>query len=202
MISLNKIIVLFGLKKNSLSYSSLILFLGKLFNSINSLIIFMILSRYFTKTDYGTYRQFWLFGFTLIPLFLLGIPSSITYFIAGAKSQHQKTAIINAVIISTAMTVFVGLLFFLLRNEFAIIIKNQKLIKFIFPLIILQVFAPMFYLYQPILVSLKKYKLVVLISVITSIIILLYVIAIVFTNSSFEIFLPILSSLSSYKRNR
>ncbi|MCK4358652.1 MAG: polysaccharide biosynthesis C-terminal domain-containing protein [Candidatus Cloacimonetes bacterium] len=153
----------------------------------------MILSRYFTKTDYGTYRQFWLFGFTLIPIFLLGIPSSITYFIAGAKSQHQKTAIINSFIISTAMTVFVGLLFFLLRNEFIVIIKNQKLIKFIFPLIILQIFAPMFYLYQPILVSLKKYKLVVLISVITSIIILLYVIAIVFTNSSFEIFLPILS---------
>ena len=193
MISLNKIIVLFGFRKNSLSYSSLILFLGKLFHSISTLIIFVILSRYFTKTDYGTYRQFWLFGFTLIPLFLLGIPSSITYFIAGAKLQQQKTAIINSVIITTAMTVFVGFLFFLLQNEFILIIKNQRLINFIFPLVILQMFAPMFYLYQPILVSLKKNKLVVLISVVTSSIILLYVIIIIFTNSTLEIFLPILS---------
>lgn len=53
----------------------------------------MIFSRVLTVEDYGTYRQVWLLYYTLIPLFTLGISTSINYFVPRLSTQQQKTFI-------------------------------------------------------------------------------------------------------------
>ena len=192
---LKEIVEIFGLRKDSLSYASFILFLGKLFHSLTSLIIFAILSRYFSKGDYGTYRQFWFFGFTLVQVFLFGIPSSVNYFVAGETQDRQRLFIKNSIVICFSLTFILGVLILIFRESFISLINNTQLSKFIVPLIILLIFSSPFHLYQPIFVSLKKNKVVVLISVVSSAALLLVVITTVALNASFSTFIYFLCSI-------
>ncbi|MCK4357256.1 MAG: polysaccharide biosynthesis C-terminal domain-containing protein [Candidatus Cloacimonetes bacterium] len=189
IVNIQQIIRFFGIKRDSLSYSSFILFLGKLFHSVSSLLIFAILSRYFTVEQYGTYRQFLLFGYTLIPLILLGIPNSTNYFIAGEKEKTQRFYVISSILLCLTLTFITGSFFFIFRNEFISLINNRYFSKFIIPMVCMQLFSPLFYLYQPIFVSLRKHRLVVIISVISSFLILLFVVFTISLKLSFDIFI-------------
>ena len=54
-------------------------------------VIAMILSRTLTQGDYGSYQQVWLYYNTLLPIFSLGIPSSLLYFIPRSAPKDRKT---------------------------------------------------------------------------------------------------------------
>ena len=63
---------------------------GRALASVSSIIAGAILSRYLTKDTYGTYRQLWLVYNTLYPLIVLGIPTSVNYFIPQLKDEDRK----------------------------------------------------------------------------------------------------------------
>ena len=79
--------------KNSLSYQALLLTIAKTMDVFTLLVLGMILSRVLTMEDYGTYRQVWLLYYTLIPLFTLGIATSVNYFVPRFELEQQKTFI-------------------------------------------------------------------------------------------------------------
>lgn len=79
--------------KNSLSYQTFLLAVAKSLDVFSLTVLGMILSRVLTVEDYGTYRQVWLLYYTVIPLFTLGISTSINYFIPGMEIKQQKTFI-------------------------------------------------------------------------------------------------------------
>lgn len=77
--------------KNSLSYQALLLTAAKSLDVFTLLLLGMILSRVLSMEDYGSYRQVWLLYYTLIPLFTMGIATSINYFIPRFETEQQKT---------------------------------------------------------------------------------------------------------------
>lgn len=64
--------------------------LGRGVAALAGLITAMILSRWLPPDDYGTYRQIWLVFFTLAPVFELGIPPSVSFFVPQLPRERLK----------------------------------------------------------------------------------------------------------------
>ena len=71
----------------------------------------MILSRFRTLEEYGTYSQMYLIAGIISPIIMLGIPNSITYFIPRADNEVEKRKILSQNLI---LTIGLGMLVFLL----------------------------------------------------------------------------------------
>lgn len=79
--------------KNSLTYQTFLLTMAKSIDIFTLLVLGMILSRVLPLEEYGTYRQVWLLYNTFIPLFTLGISTSVNFFIPKFEPEQQKTFI-------------------------------------------------------------------------------------------------------------
>jgi O-antigen/teichoic acid export membrane protein len=79
--------------KNNLSNQAFLLTAAKALDVAGLTVLGMIFSRVLTVEDYGTYRQVWLLYYTLIPLFTLGISTSVNYFVPRLSTDQQKTFI-------------------------------------------------------------------------------------------------------------
>lgn len=114
-------------KNNSNFNQALWLGLGQLFTFALSFVSAAILSRYFDKSEYGTYRQILYVYTTLQLLFTMGLPSVFAYFIPRLNQGQQKQLIkgLNRLFIG------LGLLFscalFLLSNPISIWLNNPDL---------------------------------------------------------------------------
>lgn len=86
-----------------------------------------ILSRYFDKMEYGTYRQILYVYNTLLILFTAGLPSVFSYFIPRLKSGEQKTLINSLTKIFLALGALFSIALFLLSNIISNILENPQL---------------------------------------------------------------------------
>jgi O-antigen/teichoic acid export membrane protein len=100
--------------KHSLTVKTGMITSSKVVRMAGILVINMILARALSKGDYGTYQQVWLvfsFGF---PIFMLGIPASLFYFLHHAESGKRGSVMANSAIIlllsGTVMAVLMGAL--------------------------------------------------------------------------------------------
>ena len=66
--------------------------LGSLFAFGFSIVSSIILSRYFDKTDYGTYKQVIYVYHTLLIVFTLGLPKTYSYFL---PRTHREILVIS-----------------------------------------------------------------------------------------------------------
>ncbi|MBD3236424.1 MAG: oligosaccharide flippase family protein [Candidatus Eisenbacteria bacterium] len=64
--------------------------LGRGVAALAGLATAMVLSRWLSPDDYGTYRQIWLVFFTLAPIFELGIPPSVSFFVPQLPRENLK----------------------------------------------------------------------------------------------------------------
>ena len=85
--------------------------MGSLFSFGFSIVSSMILSRYFDKADYGTYKQVMYVYNTLLTVFTLGLPKAYSYFLPRVNPQEAKD-LINKI----------TRLFFLLGGVFSILL--------------------------------------------------------------------------------
>ena len=129
----------------------------------------MILSRYLTKNDYGTYRQTWLIYNTLLPLFLLGLPLSVNYFVPGRHVSEQKSFNIQTYLILTLSGLIFSLAIFVSAPAISSLFHNKLLVEFIriFSCIPLLALPGMYY--QELLICLNRPRLAALISSLLSI---------------------------------
>ena len=67
--------------------------LGSLASTLIAVISPMILSRYLTKGDYGTYKQVMYIYTSLLLIFTLGLPKSYSYFIPKVDISEAKDLI-------------------------------------------------------------------------------------------------------------
>ena len=67
--------------------------IGSLCSYCITLVSSMILSRYFNKTDYGTYRQVLYVYHTLLTVFTLGLPRAFSYFLPRVPNDEAKNLI-------------------------------------------------------------------------------------------------------------
>lgn len=101
--------------------------LGQLSTALLSFVSAAILSRYFNKTDYGTYKQVLYIYTTLSSLFIIGLPSAFSYFLPRLKQQEQKSLIngINKIFVISGAAF--SLLLFFGADLIAEILKNPDL---------------------------------------------------------------------------
>lgn len=96
--------------KSSLIGDTFKLSISKLITTLLTLVIAMLLSRYLTKTEYGTYSSALLVINLIIPIFSLGLPSSISFFLARANSETEKQNFVSVYYtLSTILSFVAGL---------------------------------------------------------------------------------------------
>ena len=149
---------------------------GSLFSFAVGIISPMVLSRFFTIGDYGTYKQVMFVYTTLVSVFTLGLPKSYAYFLPKYPNEEAK-AIINKV---TCLFLILGVLFslFLLIEAGAIarFLGNQDLT------LALRIFSPVPLFLLPtmglegILATYKRTQFLALYTIITRIITILFTI--------------------------
>ncbi len=101
--------------------------IGSVFHYGIALISSMILSRYFCKSDYGTYKQVIYVYHTLLTIFTLGLPRAYSYFLPRVPESQAKDLISRL----TRLFLYLGLLFslvlFVFSPAIAIVLKNPDL---------------------------------------------------------------------------
>jgi len=144
--------------KLSLSDRTGIILLGNIVNSAAGLALGIILVRVMSKSDYGTYRQVWLIFQTLSSILLLGIPSSILYFVPTLREDEQKGFIYQTVLFLLCIGFVMGIIFFFASGFIAEKFNNPGLAQFLKIMSIFPIFAmPTVYL-QNFLIATDRHK--------------------------------------------
>ena len=89
----------------------------------------MILSRYFNKADYGTYKQVMYVYNTLLTVFTLGLPKAFSYFLPRVELAQSKSLISKITNLFFILGGVFSLLLFVFAPQIAAFLKNPDLTK-------------------------------------------------------------------------
>ncbi len=140
-----------------------------------SLVSTMILSRYFDKADYGTYRQVLYVYQTFLVVFTLGLPTAYSYFLPRVAEEQAKSLIKKVTFIFYFLGGLLSLLLFVLSPQIAILLKNPDIE------VAMKIFSPVPFLLLPtmglegVFASYKKNMYMAIYNVVTKMLILLCV---------------------------
>lgn len=129
----------------------------------------MILSRYFNKADYGTYKQVMYVYNTLLTVFTLGLPRAFSYFLPRVELVQSKSLIRKITNLFFLLGGVFSFLLFVFAPQFAAFLKNPDLVK------ALRVFAIVPFLMLPtmgldgILATFKQTKFLALYNILTNV---------------------------------
>ena len=87
----------------------------------------MLLSRYFSKVDYGTFKQVTYTYNTLLAVFTLGLPKAYSYFLPRVSKSHAKDVIVKINYILIGCGVVFSFIIFFGSDLIAILLKNDEL---------------------------------------------------------------------------
>lgn len=110
--------------------------MGSLFSFAVGIISPMILSRVFTKADYGTYKQVMYVYTTLLMVFTLGLPKAYSYFLPKFGREYSKDIINKITYLFAGMGLIFSVFLFICSGLIANILKNPDIS------IALKIFAP------------------------------------------------------------
>lgn len=94
-----------------------------------SIVSSMILSRYFNKADYGTYKQVMYVYNTLLTIFTLGLPRAFSYFLPRVELAQSKNLIRKITNLFFLLGGVFSLLLFVFAPQIAAFLKNLELTK-------------------------------------------------------------------------
>lgn len=146
---------------------------GSLFSMGFGIISAMILSRYFSKAEYGLYKQVLYVYSTLLGLFSLGLPKAFSYFLPRSPLNEAKSLINKITNLFYVLGALLSLVFFLGADYISEMMNSPELGG------LLKLFAPVPFLMMPtlglegILATYKKTKFVSVYMVLTRIAMLL-----------------------------
>lgn len=101
--------------------------IGSLFSFGFSIISSIILSRYFLKEDYGTYKQVLYVYNTLLTVFTLGLPKAFSFFLPRIPREQAKNLIKKITNLFFILGGIFSLILFSFSSEIAIILNNANL---------------------------------------------------------------------------
>lgn len=129
----------------------------------------MILSRYFNKADYGTYKQVMYVYNTLLTVFTLGLPRAFSYFLPRVELAQSKSLINKITVLFFLLGGVFSLSLFVFAPQIADFLNNPDLVK------ALRVFAIVPFLMLPtmgldgILATFKQSKFIALYHILTNV---------------------------------
>ena len=100
-----------SLQKVSLRKSAVVLTSSKIVTYTISLVTMMLLSRFRTLSEFGTYSQILIVVNLMVSIFMLGLPFSLNYFMARAGTEEEKNKFLSLYYtVNTALSIVVGLI--------------------------------------------------------------------------------------------
>ena len=100
--------------KGRISSQALILTVTNLIISLIGLLSSMLLSRYRTLDEYGTYSQVIMVTELVSTVLLMGLPQTVGYFLSRAENEEEKKRFFTLYsILSTLVTAVIGICLFL-----------------------------------------------------------------------------------------
>jgi O-antigen/teichoic acid export membrane protein len=107
---------------------TLVVAIGQTATSMERIAVLFVLSRTLSKFDYGTYQQVWLVYLLVLPLFTLGLPGSILYFIPKTEPRQHKTVVFQTIFLLEIVGVIFSIITFLTAPLFAQQFNNPELL--------------------------------------------------------------------------
>lgn len=101
--------------------------IGSFFSFIVGIVSPMILSRYFNKADYGTYKQVMFVYHTLLTVFTLGLPKAYAYFLPKYSVEYSRDIISKITKIFFILGAIFSLLLLFCSGMIASIMNNSDL---------------------------------------------------------------------------
>jgi len=115
------------IKNTNNTLQALWISLGSLFAFGFAIVSSMILSRYFPKEDYGTYRQVIYIYNTLLVVFTLGLPNAFAYFLPRVDINQAKKLINKITNLFFLLGGLFSVVLFVFSGQIAILLKNPDL---------------------------------------------------------------------------
>lgn len=178
---------IFNSQKTTLGGDAIRLTISKIVTLCVSMITVMLLSRFRTLDEYGTYSQLLLVVSLFASIFMLGLPSSINYFLARTESKEEQQKFLSVFYtISTILSIIMGLALALSMPIIERYFNNSALREFVYFLAI----YPWTYIISAsidnILIVYKKMNFLLIYRLINSLFLLASVIAIKIFNLGFS----------------
>ena len=126
------------MNENKIAKDAFLISFTKVLNLIISLASSMLLARFRTLQEYGTYSQITTVVALATSIFMLGLPNSLNYFIARANDQEEKDHFLSLYyILVTILSAFTGVLLFLGRPLISSYYTNDLIDEFWYCLLLL-----------------------------------------------------------------
>lgn len=124
-------------RRNSLGKDAAYLTLSKMVTLVIAMVASMLLSRFRTYEEYGTYSQLQLVISLFTALFMLGLPNSINYFLARAGSAWERSEFLGTYYtVSTLLSMVMGLALVVISPGIAAYFKNPSILAFAYFLLL------------------------------------------------------------------
>ena len=116
---------------NSIGSDAIKLTGSKVATTVIALISSMLLSRFRSLTEYGTYSQLLMAINLVCSIIMLGLPNSINYFLAKTETDHERDRFLSVYYtLNTILSLTVGLVLVLSTPLLEVIFKNDLIKSF------------------------------------------------------------------------
>lgn len=130
--------------------------LSKSMTSISIFVLSVILSRYFTKDDYGTYLHVQLIANLATWAFLLGIPHGIYYFLP--KINKKRKYVLTVIAIISSIAVLVSGLVFSTVDSLSELLSNPRIESLGYVLLFMVLLKIPVNIFEPLMISVGRVK--------------------------------------------
>ncbi|TEB08208.1 colanic acid exporter [Pelotomaculum schinkii] len=178
--------------KSSIANDALKLTTSKIITMIISMITAMLLSRFRTLEEYGTYSQLLLVVNIVTTIFMLGLPNSINFFLARAESDEEKEKFISTYYtLNTLLSFITGLVLVAATPLIAQYFKNELIKSFWYVLAVYPWTKIIIASIGNILVVCKKVSSLMLFTILNSLFLLFAIIVVQILGLSFAAYMAI-----------
>lgn len=124
---------------------------SKSFKHVSVFLLSILLARYLSLDDYGSYLQVMLIATTAIYFSLMGIPSSIYYFVHRVKNKKQF--IKRTILMIHALAVLSSIIILFMSDYLAEVLNNSELAEVVFVFVLFILFQIPIKIFEPLMIS-------------------------------------------------
>lgn len=173
--------------KSTIAGDALKLTISKMIILVLSMIAAMLLSRFRTLEEYGTYSQLLLVINLATSIIMLGLPNSINYFLARAETEESRQKFLSIYYtLSTILSFITGLALVLATPLIVSYFDNPLIEKFIYVLAVLPWTKIIISSIDHVLIVYEKTNLLMTFRILNSIVILLTIFVVEIFNLNFS----------------
>lgn len=184
--------------KPSIASDAVKLSASKMITMMISMISAMLLSRFRTLEEYGTYSQLLLVVNLITTVFMLGLPNSINFFLAKAKDNNEKQKFLSIYYtISTILSLVTGLILILITPFIIDYFDNPVIKSFMYVLAILPWANIILSSIENVLIVYRKTTILVVFRVLNSVSLLTIILIVELLNLGFVTYMILFISVEA-----